>query len=225
VQDLGLPELRDFKREWSGKEKTVGDAFKKLFGREKPIRYRIASSRYRINTMIRKLEVYGERLKARDQELFNRVVDSLMVKDQIRATMYANEVAELRKIAKAVFMTQVALEQITLRLESIQELGDIAVNLAPIIELVRDLRVAIKDVLPEIGIELGEVHDMLNETMLEIGEVVGVPATGIAASAEARRILEEARVIAEQRMKEMFPALPSTIPSSQTQTAPAEQGH
>ena len=222
---MGLPELRDFKREWSGKEKTVGDAFKKLFGREKPIRYRIASSRYRINTMIRKLEVYGERLKARDQELFNRVVDSLMVKDQIRATMYANEVAELRKIAKAVFMTQVALEQITLRLESIQELGDIAVNLAPIIELVRDLRVAIKDVLPEIGIELGEVHDMLNETMLEIGEVVGVPATGIAASAEARRILEEARVIAEQRMKEMFPALPSTIPSSQTQTAPAEQGH
>ncbi len=222
---MGLPELRDFKREWSGREKTVGDTFKKLFGREKPIRYRIASSRYRINTMVRKLEVYGERLKARDQELFNRVVDALMVKDQIRATMYANEVAELRKIAKAVFMTQVALEQISLRLESIQELGDIAVNLAPIIELVRDLRVAIKDVLPEIGIELGEVHDMLNETMLEIGEVVGVPATGIAASAEARRILEEARVIAEQRMKEMFPALPSAVPSPQTQTAPAEQGH
>jgi len=222
---LGLPELRDFKREWSGKERTVGDAFKKLFSREKPIRYRIASARYRINTMVRKLEVYGERLKARDQELFNRVVDALMVKDQIRATMYANEVAELRKIAKAVFMTQVALEQIALRLESIQELGDIAVNLAPIIELVRDLRVAIKDVLPEIGIELGEVHDILSETMLEIGEVVGVPVTGIAASAEARRILEEARVIAEQRMKEMFPALPTSVPSAQPQTAPAEQGH
>jgi hypothetical protein len=47
----------------------------------------------------------------------------------------------------------------------------------------------------------------------------------IAASAEARRILEEARVVAEQRMKEAFPALPSTIPAGQAQTAPVEQGH
>ncbi len=222
---MGLPELKEFRREWSGKERTVGDALKKLFGRERPIRYRLANARYRINTMVRKLEVYGERLKSRDQELFNRVVDALMVKDQVRATMYANEVAELRKIARAVFLTQVALEQISLRLESVQELGDIAVNLAPIVELIRDLRVAVKDVLPEIGIELGEVHDILNETMIEIGEVVGVPATGIAASTEARKILEEARVIAEQRMKETFPTLPSPVTLSQGQSVPAEQGH
>ncbi len=222
---MGLPELKEFRREWSGKEKTVGDVFKKLLGRERPIRYRLATARYRINSMVRKLEVYGERLKARDQELFNRVVDALMVKDQVRATMYANEVAELRKIAKAVFLTQVALEQISLRLESVQELGDIAVNLAPIVELIRDLRVAIKDVLPEIGIELGEVHDILNETMIEIGEVVGVPTTGIAASAEAKKILEEARVVAEQRMKEMFPTLPSPVSLPQGQSVPAEQSH
>jgi len=223
---VGLPELKDFKREWSGKEKTVGDVFKKLFSRERPIRYRLASARYRINSMVRKLEVYGEKLRSRDQDLFNKVVDALMVKDQIRATMFANEVAEIRKIAKAVFLTQVALEQISLRLESIQELGDIAINLAPVVELIKDLRVAIKDVLPEIGIELGEVHDILNETMIEIGEVVGIPGSGIAASAEAKKILEEAKVVAEQRMKEMFPTLPSPITTiPQTQSAPAEQGH
>lgn len=222
---MGLPELKDFRREWSGKDRTVGDMFKKMFGRERPIRYRLASARYRINSMIRKLEVYGEKLRSRDQELFNRVVDALMAKDQIRATMYANEVAEIRKIAKAVFLTQVALEQISLRMESIQELGDIAVNLAPVVELIKDLRTAIKDVLPEIGIELGEVHDILNETMIEIGEVVGIPGTGIAASSEAKKILDEARVVAEQRMREMFPTLPSPVSLPQTQTAPAEQSH
>ena len=218
---MGLPELR---REWSGKERTVGDVFKKMFGRERPIRYRLATARYRINSMVRKLEVYGERLKSRDQELFNRVVDALMAKDQVRATMYANEVAEVRKIAKAVFLTQVALEQISLRLESIQEIGDIAVNLAPVVELIKDLRLAIKDVLPEIGVELGEVHDILNETMIEIGEVVGVPGGTIAASAEARKILEEARVVAEQRMREAFPSLPSPVSVSQAQPAQVEQG-
>lgn len=223
---MSLPGLNDFKKEWAGKDRTVGDVFKKMFGREKPIRYRLATAKYKISTMVRKLEVYGERLKARDQELFNRVVDALMAKDQLRATMYANEVAEIRKIAKAVFLTQIALEQVSLRLESIQELGDIAVNLLPIVALIKDLRAAIKDVLPEIGIELGEVHDILNETMLEIGEVVGIPgAGGIAASAEARRILEEARIVAEQRMKEAFPALPTSIPTGQAQTAPVEQGH
>ncbi|MCX8208905.1 MAG: Snf7 family protein [Sulfolobales archaeon] len=222
---MGLPELKEFRRDWSGKEKTVGDVFRKIFGKERPIRYRLASARYRINSMVRKLEVYGEKLKSRDQELFNRVVDALMAKDQIRATMYANEVAEIRKIAKAVFLTQVALEQISLRLESVQELGDIAVNLAPVVELIRDLRIAVKDVLPEIGIELGEVHDLLNETMIEIGEVVGVPGTGIAASAEARKILEEARVVAEQRMKEMFPSLPSAVSIPQPQATQVEQSH
>ena len=92
--------FKEFEREWKGKEGTIADALKKLLGREKPLRYRLAMAHYKINTMIKRLEVYLERLKSRDQALFERVVDALMSKDNTRAVMYANEIAELRKIAK-----------------------------------------------------------------------------------------------------------------------------
>ena len=208
--------FKEFEREWKGKEGTIADALKKLLGREKPLRYRLAMAHYKINAMTRRLEVYLERLKGRDKELFERVVDALISKDMTRASIYANEVAELRKVAKALLMVQVALEQISLRLETIREIGEIAVYLGPVVGVIKEVRGAIKTVLPEVGIELGEVQDMLQETMMEAGEMLGTGAGAVYTGPEAREIIEEARVIAEQRMKESFPSLPA-IPSASGQ--------
>ncbi len=210
---MPMSSFKDFEKAWKGKEKTVGQAIREVFSREKPLKLRLAMAHYKINSMIKRLEVYLERLKARDKDLFERVVDALISKDMTRASMYANEVAELRKVAKSLIMVQVALEQISLRIESIRELGDIAVMLAPVIGVVKEVRAAIKGVLPEIGIELGEVHDMLQETMMEAGEMLGIGSTGIYVSPEARKVLEEAKVVAEQRMRESFPPLPP-VPSA-----------
>jgi len=140
---------------------------------------------------------------------FEKVVDALISKDQTRAVMYANEVAELRKVAKSLFLVQVALEQIGLRIESIREIGEVAAYLGPVVGVVKDVREAIKNTLPEIGIELGEIQDILQETVMEAGEMIGVGGVGIYSTPDARKILEEAKVVAEQRMKESFPALPS----------------
>ncbi len=211
-----MSSFKDFGKVWKGKEKTIGDQIKGVFSREKPLRYRLAMAHYKINAMSRRLEVYLERLKGRDKELFERVVDSLISKDMTRASIYANEVAELRKVAKALLMVQVALEQISLRLETIREIGEIAVYLGPVVGVIKEVRGAIKTVLPEVGIELGEVQDILQETMMEAGEMLGTGAGAVYTGPEARKIIEEARVIAEQRMKESFPSLPA-IPSSSGQ--------
>jgi division protein CdvB (Snf7/Vps24/ESCRT-III family) len=215
--------FKDFEKAWKGKEHTVGAAIKKAFTREKPLRYRLAMAHYKVNMMIRRLEVFLERLKQRDKELFERVVDALISKDVARATMYANEVAELRKVAKQLFMVQVALEQIGLRIESIREIGEIVLYLGPVVSVVKEIRSAIRSVLPEIGIELGEVEDILHETVMEAGEMVGGGALTIPASAEAKKILQEAHVVAEQRMKEGFPSLPAIPTAPTTSGAEATQ--
>ncbi len=212
-----MSSFKEFEKAWKGKEKTLGEQIKGIFVREKPLRYRLAMAHYKINSMTRRLEVYLERLKSRDKALFERVVDALISKDMTRASMYANEVAELRKVAKALFMVQVALEQISLRLETIREIGEIAVYLGPVIGVVKEIRGAIKTVLPEIGIELGEVQDMLQETIMEAGEMLGVGSMSLYTGPEARKILEEARIVAEQRMKESFPSLPAIPSASQTE--------
>ncbi|PUA32327.1 MAG: hypothetical protein B7O98_06615 [Zestosphaera tikiterensis] len=204
-----MSSFKEFEKSWKGKDKTIGDQLKGVFHREKPLRFRLAMAQYKINSMTKRLEVYLERLKARDKELFERVVDALLSKDQTRAVMYANEVAELRKVAKNLFLVQVALEQVALRVESIREIGEVAAYLGPVVSVVKDVREAIKSVLPEIGIELGEVQEMLQETLMEAGEMIGVGSTSMYSSPEARKILEEAKVVAEQRMKEAFPALPA----------------
>jgi len=218
-----MSSLKDFEKSWKGKERTVGSVLKKMFTREKPLRFRLAMAHYKINSMARRLEVYLERLKQRDKVLFEKVVDAIISKDMTRAAMYANEVAELRKVAKSLFMVQVALEHIMLRLESIREIGDIAVELGPVVAVVKEVRSAIRSVLPELGIELGEVQDILQETLMEAGELVGVGGMTIPTSPEARKILEEAKVVAEQRMKESFPALPA-IPSAAPEKSSSEVG-
>lgn len=212
-----MSSFKEFEKAWKGKEKTLGEQIKGIFVREKPLRYRLAMAHYKINSMTRRLEVYLERLKSRDKALFERVVDALISKDMTRASMYANEVAELRKVAKALFMVQVALEQISLRLDTIREIGEIAVYLGPVIGVVKEIRGAIKTVLPEIGIELGEVQDMLQETIMEAGEMLGTGSMSLYTGPEARKILEEARIVAEQRMKESFPSLPAIPAASQTE--------
>ena len=220
---LCVTKISGLEKEWSGSDKTLASVFKKALGPKEPIRRRIIMADYKIRGMVSRLDVFIERLRGRDKALFERVVNALTAKDKIRATMYANEIAEIRKIVRQLTVTQVALEQISLRLETITQLGDIVSGLVPVIGVVKELRGVLKGILPEMSLELGEVEDVLRDLIIEAGEVVGVSISEGYASPEAKKILEEAQVIAEQRMKEKFPELPP-IPTETTETAKAEGG-
>jgi division protein CdvB (Snf7/Vps24/ESCRT-III family) len=64
--------------------------------------------------------------------------------------------------------------------------------------------------MPEFSYEMIELEESLREVVTETGEGLGVGFTEATySSPEARKILEEARIVAEQRMKESFPELPS----------------
>ncbi|MCY0860654.1 MAG: Snf7 family protein, partial [Sulfolobaceae archaeon] len=152
-----------------------------------------------------------------------RVVEAQMSKDSARAAMYANEIAEIRKITKQLIATQIALEQVSLRLETVTELGDIYTNLVPVLGVIREIRAAMKGMMPEFSYELEEVEEGLQEVVMEAGEFTGGRIDYTATSPEAKKILEEASTIAEQKMKESFPELPSISTSSQKSTTPQQK--
>jgi division protein CdvB (Snf7/Vps24/ESCRT-III family) len=195
---------KDFHKIWAGNDKI------KLPKSKDPLKTRIIEAQYNVRSMISRLDAYIARMQERDKVLFERVVDAQMSKDATRAAMYANEVAEIRKITKQLITTQVALEQVSLRLETITELGDVYVNLIPVMGVINELKTSLKGIMPELSIELSELGDGLQEVVVEAGEFSGIGAVGVASSPEARKILEEASLIAEQRMKEKFPELPAT---------------
>ena len=145
-----------------------------------------------------------------------------MEKDAARAAMYANECAQIRKMAKVTLQCQLALEQAALRLETVREFGQVASMMTPVAAVVRSVQGQITGVIPEVGFELGEIGEMLNSVVYEVGEASGANYEPQTASEEAQRILTEANTLAEHRMQQRFPDLPPT-PSAVPQKG-TEQG-
>jgi len=168
--------------------------------------------RNRLQAQSDRLEQAASRLQARNQELFEKCVNSKTAGNHSRALIYANECAEIRKIAKIIINGQLALEQVILRLETIEELGDIFVQMGPIVNIVQEIQGQLTGVLPEVSHELGEINSTLNAAVLEAGSATENPSISIPISEEeAEKVLAEANVIADERMKECFPFLPDAL--------------
>jgi len=206
--------VNDFMRNWNGKqEPTLAEKLKSVFKPQQPLRYRLVMANYRLKTTINKLDVYISKLQERDRTLFEKVVEAQMSKDNLRASMYANEIAEIRKITKQLLTTQIALEQVQLRLETVTELGDVYTSLIPVVGVIRELRSAMQGIMPELSVELAELEEGLQEVVIEAGDFTGSGVAFTTTSPEAKKILEEAAAVAEERMKEKFPSLPAFVTS------------
>jgi division protein CdvB (Snf7/Vps24/ESCRT-III family) len=174
------------------------------------VKEQISSALYRLSTQKSKLESAAMRMQQHDKDIFAKCVNSQMSHDSARAMMYANECAEVRKIAKVTLQCEMALEQVYLRLETIKEFGDVAKMMAPVASVVHSIKNQISGVLPEVSFELGEIGEVLSGIVDEAGEVGGASYDVNASSEEAQRILGEANTIAEQHMKDRFPVLPTS---------------
>ncbi len=122
--------------------------------------------------------------------------------------MYAAECGELRKIAKIALASQLALEKIILRMETISQFGDIAAEMAPVSQAINVIKDKISGVMPNISYELSEVAETLNETVLGIGESTILEESLETQTEESQEILNEAHIIAEQRIQDNFPEIP-----------------
>ena len=143
--------------------------------------------------------------------LHEKCVAALQAKDRPLAAMYANECAEIRKIATITLHSELALEKVALRLETVKEFGDMAYTMSSVSGVVGLLKDKLRNVIPEVSLKLSEVQDSLEDMVVEVGETTEQSFDSEATSEEAGKILTEAGVLAEQKMKERFPELP-TIP-------------
>ncbi len=177
-----------------------------------PLKERIDQALYRLGTQKEKLEHMSSRLQQRDKEMFQRCIGAQLSKDSGHAALYANECAEIRKMAHITMSSELALERVVLRLQTIEEFGDVMQQLTPVIGVVRETRGRIAGVIPEVAGELGEINEMLSDMSLETGQVQDQDPDLQASSSEAIKVLEESSVIASQQMKERFPELPVPPP-------------
>lgn len=200
-----------FLKDWD--DETREPIFAKVGGRfhhRISLKEQLSSAIYRLKVQQNKLEGAAMRMQQHDRDIFNKCVNAQISHDVARAAMYANECAEVRKMAKVTLQCQLALEQVSLRLETIEQFGGIAKMMAPVAAVVHSIKNQISGVIPEVGFELNEIGETLNSVVVEAGEATGTTYDMDASSEEAHRILSEASAIAEQHMKERFPELPAS---------------
>lgn len=198
------------------REETIGDKIRKLFTNEnESLEKKTILAQYRLKTAMGKIANYIDKLSERDRVLFENIVDAMIKKDELRAKMYAKEVAEIRKITKQLLTVQYALEHASLKLETFMIYGGAINEVVPVIGVMREALGIVKNIAPDIWIDLQvavrELETAMGESMADLGLSVDVGM-----DAEAKKILEEARIVAEQKIRETFPELPKALPTPST---------
>ncbi|MBE0519620.1 hypothetical protein IBX35_01065 [Candidatus Bathyarchaeota archaeon] len=159
-----------------------------------------------------RIEQVSFRLKKRDNILFQTCVHALKKQNKGRATILANEIAEIKKLTKFLYHVELAIERVILRLETISELSDIIIDLKPALRMLQNVSKELFEVLPDVSSELSRVNDIISETLYSTRITTDeslIPVNRTTPGGE--EILKEVSSFVEQRVAEKLPEPPSAL--------------
>jgi len=217
-------------KRWSAppRRETVGRKLRDIVSPPAPLKQQIINAIYKINAQIHKLDFSLGKLQVYDKQLFEKVVNALVEGDKTKATMYANEVAEIRKMAKIILTVRYALERVKIKLDTALVVGDTHASLAPAIVALKQVAGYMKGMMPDVYTELLEIDEALQTSMMQVTANVPLGMDTTVVTEEAQKILRDASIVAEQRLRQQFPDLPSfehpTPTASNTHSATVEEG-
>ena len=206
--------------------RAEGAEIKRLFRTNPPpLREVIIKSMRKLKIQHYKLEQVSFRLKERDKVLFKTCVSALRNDNKDRATICANEMAEVRKLIKFLYHVELAIERVILRLETIKELSDIVVDLKPALKMLQSVSKQLFEVLPDVSYELNKVNDVISETLystrITADESI-IPVNRMTPG--GKEILKEVSGFLEQKVAEKLPEPPAaTLETPEPEQAPVRQ--
>ncbi|MBC7130526.1 hypothetical protein H5T51_04825, partial [Candidatus Bathyarchaeota archaeon] len=176
-----------------------------------PLREVIGSSIKRLRIQQYKIVQAALRLKERDKRLFSTCVTALKSKNKERAAVFANELAEVRKLINFLNQVELAIERVILRLETVRELSDIVIDLKPALATLQQVSKQLFEVLPDVSSEINEINNVIGETLYttRLSETETLIPVG-KATPEGEQILEEVSSILERQLSEELPEPPAT---------------
>lgn len=149
------------------------------------------------------------KLKLRYNHLLKQAITAIVQKENDRALIYANEAAQVKRMVMKLVVVDKVLEQVKLRLETIENVSNIS---TPMIETANMLALArdyIKDVVPSMAYSIdsliSETKKVLTETTdaIEINSEVAIEYTP-----DAKRLLNELEKVAAETVRNQLPDIP-----------------
>jgi division protein CdvB (Snf7/Vps24/ESCRT-III family) len=171
----------------------------------------------KLKTQRFRLEKVIVRLRKRDVILFKTCAKALKAKNKERATIFANELAEIRKLTKLISQTQIFVERIILRLETLKELSAAFADLKPVLRILQTVTKRLTVIMPQMAYEMERVNESINETLAmttvsstELNLPIDVKTPG------GEEVLKEASAFLEQKLTEKLPEPPISAPIMET---------
>ena len=200
--------VKKFFERWKDKEREQPSLSSKIKSIGKPsenVKDQISLVIQRLDVHTKTLDCVAKRFENRDAVLFQCVVKAISERDKARANIYATELWEIRKVEKMLMQESLALESVSMRLKTVSEMGDVVSVLAPAASVLNNIRTGMSTVLPEAGQELENIGNLLNDIVISTNQSTEMPMNIGAVNADAEKILEEAELAAEKRLREQFP--------------------
>jgi division protein CdvB (Snf7/Vps24/ESCRT-III family) len=179
--------------------------------KEEPLRPRIQHSLVQLTKTVSSLNYKVKTLDEKDAKLFNRIVAAKKSHDLTTCKIIANELVEIRKNKKILTTLKLALEQVNIRLSTVEDLGDAMVSLRPVLATMNALKPSLSRIMPEVSSEFESLFGILNESIS--GSFEGSFEMDGASNEETENILREAAAVAGNRINEKFPSTPTAISS------------
>ena len=159
----------------------------------------------------RELEGLKGRLSERRQKLFDSTVKALQEKNNSKANIYANEHNEVRKTIKIVDASELAITQVSLRLQSIMEIGDAMIHMGTAFRSIKSVSKTMEEFVPALDATSASINNTLSETMAKMGQIspgfnVDIQNDG------AEELVEQARKFAEDQAEQLKSSL-NVMPS------------
>ncbi len=203
--------MSNFENRWNKEDAPLFSRVKNRITPSDPLKPRIEVAERKIQVQISRMEIALSRISDRDAYIFRKVVLALQRHDAPRASMYANELSEVRKLGTLITQSKLAFLQVVMRLNTIRDLGDAVNVISPVMSVVKNVGSNLSYVIPEAKGEISEINNILSDIMVDAGGLSNNTHINMeTTNEEADKILSEASFMAEKRMKELFPAISSS---------------
>jgi len=207
--------VTNLEQSWTPKNATnITDKIGSAIHKEGPLKPRVESATRQLTTPLSKLDFISQQLDQKDSKLFAKIVEAKQSQNISHAKILANELVELRKHKKVIGNMKISIEQVKMRLTTVNELGDMMHALGPAMSAMKQIGPALSKFIPEADAEFTAMGDALGGLMSNTFE--GSFEGSFDSNEESELILEEASAVAGSQIGEKFPTVPTEITTGLT---------
>ena len=192
--------MTGFFTNWTKKKDHLDYTKKKL---EEPTRPRIESVINKTELQISKLDAKIAKMKGREEDVFSKIVDAVKTRNTTYAKILSNELAQLRKNQWILNQARMALEQVSMRISTIHDLGEIMEILKPAMSPVKGLKSDFQRLVPSTVTELNYMQMLTNSILSDSKQnneidIINMNISGSSENNDTDQIMKEASAALEE---------------------------